>query len=395
MKIGLISHSIYSDNLGCSALAISNLKLMDEVFERNDVPVEYVVILPEYGFEFDVESFVSLKGYTKNKFSYKQYPRPKKLLFCPWLLKTTDAFSDCDYVVDLCGGDGYTDNYGIKRLFAESIPIFGCKWNHVPAYFAPQTIGPFNTKIGKILAKWTLKKLEIIFVRDAMSFECCKQLGFEKKTKLVTDVAFALPFTRKTLNNNLFNIGINISGLLYNGGYTRDNYFNLSFSYKEFIDSLISELLKDENNSIYLVPHVLYSSENVDDDYSVCESIKEKFPQVHLPSRFKTASEAKSFISSMDLFTGARMHSTIGAISSGVPVIPIAYSRKFNGLYSSLKYPYLIDCRADLNVSQAIELFITYLNDLDAMKVCTEQAKEIFEENLKEYQKSLENIYFK
>ena len=52
----------------------------------------------------------------------------------------------------------------------------------------------------------------------------------------------------------------------------------------------------------------------------------------------------------MDFFVGARMHATIGAFSSGVPVVPMAYSRKFNGLFiDTLDYPYICDMRESGN----------------------------------------------
>ena len=48
----------------------------------------------------------------------------------------------------------------------------------------------------------------------------------------------------------------------------------------------------------------------------------------------------------MDFFMGARMHSTIGAFSAGVPVLPMAYSRKFNGLFvDTLNYPHMVDLK--------------------------------------------------
>ena len=50
----------------------------------------------------------------------------------------------------------------------------------------------------------------------------------------------------------------------------------------------------------------------------------------------------------MDFFMGARMHATIAAFSAGVPVVPMAYSRKFNGLFSdTLSYSHLIDLKED------------------------------------------------
>lgn len=42
------------------------------------------------------------------------------------------------------------------------------------------------------------------------------------------------------------------------------------------------------------------------------------------------------------------MHSTIAAFSSGVPVVPMAYSRKFNGLFiDTLDYNHLVDLKKD------------------------------------------------
>ena len=56
----------------------------------------------------------------------------------------------------------------------------------------------------------------------------------------------------------------------------------------------------------------------------------------------------------MDFFTGARMHACIAAISSGVPVYPMAYSRKFNGLFGeTLGYSSL----GDLKTMDSDEIF--------------------------------------
>ncbi len=389
MKIGLLSHLIRDYNLGCSALAISNLRLMDEVFEKYNITVEYIVIIPESGVKRDLDAFISLEGYTKNSYSYRTYPRPKNLLFRPWLLKSTAAFDHCDYVIDLCGGDGYTDNYGLKRIFAESIPIFGCKMHNIACFFAPQTIGPFNTTIGTIVAKTTLKKLEVIFVRDQSSYKCCCDLGLEKQTLQVIDVAFALPYTKTVINNNKFNVGINVSGLLYNGGYNNDNYFKLSFSYKDFIDRLLTKLCDMKNIQVHLIPHVIDKASNIDDDYSVCEKIHKMHPNTILPVRFNSAIEAKSYISGMNLFSGARMHSAIGATSSGVPVIPVAYSRKFNGLFETLGYPYYIDAKADLSIDNALDKFFYYMNNMDILESGLIEAEKVYNKNLEKYQQLL------
>ena len=143
---------------------------------------------------------------------------------------------------------------------------------------------------------------------------------------------------------------------------------------------------------LHLIPHVIYDTEGVDDDYSVCSSISEKYSNVKLAPKFESAIEAKSYISSMDLFSGARMHSTIGATSSGVPVIPIAYSRKFNGLFDTLNYPYYIDAKADITIDEAINKFMHYKDNIRELKAGIEQAKEIYIDKIEKYKLNLEKV---
>lgn len=395
LTIGLVSHLVRDYNLGCSALAISNIRLLDKLFEDHGVIPHYKVILPEPRQAMNLDSFTSLEGITNNSYSWATYPRLKAILKRPSLLRTCSAFAGCDYIIDLCGGDGYTDNYGFKRLVAESIAIEGARAQRVPVIFAPQTIGPFNLRVGRIVAKHELSLLDGLFVRDGKSYECCTSLGLAVPVHQVIDVAFALPYTKENINNGKTNIGLNVSGLLWAGGYNHKNYFGLSFSYREFIERLIQRLLKDSSCVIHLVPHVIAEDGGeggVDDDYSVCLELKKKWPELVLPQPFTSPVEAKSYISGMTLFSGARMHSTIGAISSGVPVIPVAYSRKFNGLFGSLGYPYIVDAKANLNCDAAVELFFKYLSQRDELARGVKQARSVWQEGLAKYAQDLAGI---
>lgn len=396
IKIGLISHLIRDYNLGCSALAISNIALMDEVFKANNIEVEYVVLVSKpKDPHFDLVEYTRLDGITKNKFSYRTFPRLKESLKKPWTILTNKDFLGCDFIIDLCGGDGYTDNYGKIRILAESLPVYIAKFKKIPFVFAPQTIGPFNTKYGAFIAKHTLSNVKQIFVRDISSMQCCADLHVSDHTRQVIDVAFALPYVQANTINCKKKIGINVSGLLYNGGYNRDNYFNLSFSYKDFVETLIEHIQKKNEYEIHLLPHVNTDDVQIDDDYRACELLKRKYPAVILAPRFDSPIDAKSYIAGMDLFTGARMHSTIGAISSGVPVIPVAYSRKFNGLYKTLNYPYIIDAKANLSVDAALDLFDRYVESYEEMKAAVNSAKLIYTASLDAYKKQLEQLFLK
>jgi polysaccharide pyruvyl transferase WcaK-like protein len=57
-------------------------------------------------------------------------------------------------------------------------------------------------------------------------------------------------------------------------------------------------------------------------------------------------------MSGLDFVVAGRMHACIGALSAGVPMVPIAYSRKFAGLFGSLGYSWLVPVTG-MNADQA------------------------------------------
>ena len=246
---------------------------------------------------------------------------------------------------------------------------------------------------GKIIAKYILNKLEWIFARDVSSYRCCETFNVNAKTTQVIDVAFALPYTKKEFEGDKFKIGLNVSGLLYNGGFKGENYFNLSFSYKNFIRRLIDKLVKIDNFEIHLIGHVITKTAEIDDDYSLCEELCSEYKECILAPRFTSPIEAKGYIAGMDLLSGARMHATIAAFSSGVPVIPVAYSRKFNGLYKTLNYPYLIDAKSGISCDKALTLFDTYLENIDSMAKNIESSKRIYLQEIEKYKLKLSGLF--
>jgi polysaccharide pyruvyl transferase WcaK-like protein len=99
----------------------------------------------------------------------------------------------------------------------------------------------------------------------------------------------------------------------------------------------------------------------------VSVELAKEFPGAIVAPRFKTPQEAKSYISGLDFFAGARMHACIAAFSSGVPVLPMAYSRKFSGLFGSLGYELVADCRT-LGASEMQEAFRQAFQDRVRLK---------------------------
>ena len=196
-----------------------------------------------------------------------------------------------------------------------------------------------------------------MYSRDDLSAQIIKNTcGIN--IKIASDLAFKLPYDKSMykLNSEKRKIGINISSLLWDSKWTKENHFELMVDYKEFHNTLISQLINDNNYEIHIIPHVinLERPNSRENDYRICLEFQKKYGnQIKIAPPFDTPIEAKSYISNMDIFIGSRMHSTIAAISSGVATIPFSYSRKFEGLFGNLEYQYVISAQ-QFNTIQAL-----------------------------------------
>jgi polysaccharide pyruvyl transferase WcaK-like protein len=160
------------------------------------------------------------------------------------------------------------------------------------------------------------------------------------------DVALFMNYVpRVKVNTETFTVGINPSGLLWRGGYTGKNEFGLKDDYQKTLRTVIEYLLA-KKFAIEFIGHDVSGPHGGTrcDDYYVCKLLQREYPQCSVGPFFYGPAEAKSYISGFDLLLGSRMHCCIAAYSSGVPVLPLGYSRKFTGLFQdALKYPHLAD----------------------------------------------------
>ena len=182
-----------------------------------------------------------------------------------------------------------------------------------------------------------------------------------------------------------------MSALLFHGGYTQNNQFGLTANYRELIAMIIKYFKSLDNVELVLVAHVLeYEKDHIENDFEAC-SILGKEHGIKVAPFFKSPIEAKSYISQFDFFMGARMHATIAAFSSGVAVIPMAYSRKFEGLYNSLNYNYLVDM-TQKNTKESFELIVNYYNKRDELQKAVITGKQKAIEKLGHYKQTVKDI---
>ncbi len=298
----------------------------------------------------------------------------------PWI----GCLASCDIVGDIRGGDSFSDIYGMQRYFFG----FLCAWTAILVHGSivqyPQTYGPYNSGLARAMARFLLKRSSHIIARDTKSQKVAQELvGPDTEILLSPDVAFALEVLRPPLPREPSNplIGINVNGLMYNGGYDRKNQFGLSLQYPDFLDGLVRELLATGTEDIWLVPHTYAPSGDVESDNEACQRLKDRLP-VELHSRIQVIDteydqhEIKGIIARCDGFLGSRMHSCIAALSQGIPCVGIAYSMKFLGVFESVGMgDWVVDAR-DETTSTAISKSVALLRSRDARREALKAASE-------------------
>lgn len=347
INIGLLWHSVRSGNLGVGALTVSNIALLREACAKLGLRPRFVVLGPREASPAYVQDddVVALDIDGRFMGSPGGYWRTLRSLDC---------------VVDIGAGDSFAGIYGPKRFAYLWMTKFLAVTRGLPLLMSPQTIGPFEGEPWRKLAGYIMDRADVVMARDPLSFRAAGELARRTRLREAIDVAFALPFERRArAAGGPIEVGINVSGLLFNGGYGGDNQYGLDVDYASLMRETIAALSAREDVSVKLVTHVVSRDLAVDDDGRVADQLARDYPKAERVPDFASPSEAKSYISGLDFLVAGRMHACIAAYSSGVPVLPIAYSRKFSGLFEGvLGYKHGVPVRG-LSTAEAL----AYLQD--------------------------------
>ena len=332
LTVGLLWHSATSDNLGVGALTVSQIAIVEDAARAAGIAVRFLIL----GWRDPRPSYIVAPNVERFDMGGRELTRPGGLYA---------AARRCDLVLDIGAGDSFADIYGASRIQKMLLAKFTIHAARRPMILSPQTMGPFTRAWARAGALASIRRCRAVFTRDALSTAFLREIGFRGGIGEATDVAMRLPYAPPPpRTDGPVRVGLNVSGLLMNGGYTGKNMFGLAADYPAVIREIVGWFAARPEVEPHLVGHVISETQPVEDDHRAGVVLAAEFPGVVLAPRFASPSEAKSYIAGMDFFMGARMHACIAAFSSGVPVIPMAYSRKFAGLFGTLGYERTVDC---------------------------------------------------
>jgi polysaccharide pyruvyl transferase WcaK-like protein len=338
----LITGLTLHNNKGGPALALSLIKKIRPQFQN----AKFYLAVPDFGINVSKEEewakFYNIDGVIGSigakEFLYINSQRRVKFV---------TSLKEFDLVIDLTALS-YMDlpHMTYKKNLIRNLSIFTMKYFcnilNIPMIRWTQSYGPFKSMFTKFLVKYDLKKQKHIFIRGSNSVKNMEKLFNNTRLFSFPDIAILLDskdeYHQKYLKNDKY-ITLSPSSVIY----SRDEEKHIEH---------FQRIIKYINNlgyKIVIVPHNLMSiNPNLKNcDLEVSKKILENThlvkENIHLVEEDIDVYNLKGIISNAQLHIGARYHSIIASLSSGVPTIAFSWHEKYQDImqmYNMEKYVY-------------------------------------------------------
>lgn len=263
----------------------------------------------------------------------------------------------CVAVVDVSGGDSFSDIYGRKRFGAIARPKRVAAARGKPVILLPQTYGPYFARVVREQAAAILRRAHQAWARDSESYEILKELLGNRfdadQHRCGVDMAFLLqPRNCKAHLTSTIRewlsaaerdkpiVGLNVSGLIYNDPTVGHRQYGFRADYVRLVQQLAAKILQSGDNRILLIPHVMSPVGHYESDYGAALSVRDALSalpnvagRVEVVPPGLSAAESKWLIGHLDWLCATRMHAAIAGLSSGVPTAAVSYSDKTRGVF--------------------------------------------------------------
>lgn len=241
-------------------------------------------------------------------------------------------------MVLMLGGDNYNmDLYKPKIFFRLNSVALAHK---LPVILWGASVGPFSS--DPQFERWAaqeLQKVSLICARETETLDYLVSIGLERNVVLASDPAFFLEPVSCELPASIDRIlkegciGLNLSPLLRH--FLQDGGESLS-RWVQVAADVLQGILQLVSAPVLLIPHVTSGHNDINrDDYLFLQRIAQlvgESDRIFVLGADLNAAQTKWVIGQTRIFAGARTHSTLAAISSGVPTICVGYSIKARGI---------------------------------------------------------------
>jgi polysaccharide pyruvyl transferase CsaB len=246
----------------------------------------------------------------------------------------------CDVLVS-GGGSLLQDVTSLKSLLYYLFVINSALFFKKKVIIFAQGIGPIRSKIGAFLTKNTLKKCDLVTVRDEKSLFLLR--GWGVSTDLVCDPLFDLSLATSMPSNR---VGVQLRG------------------FKTLKEKLLVKLAGQVNKDFSDKEIEIYSFQD-GLDLEVCKHfeslLKNLNPEIKTTLIYnQTSAEILDKISKLDYMIAMRFHANLIALKYGVKSFAICYDEKVEKLAKDANIPYV-----SMLANEDYEILFEQLKNLD------------------------------
>ncbi len=324
-------------NYGCEAMVRGTESILRQVWP--DAEIRYASMSPEDDRRRLHDTQVKvIASRPYRKFSLRNVLR-KASETLPWdaLLRASGfRFVDGADIAMSIGGDLYTllpdGSYNKNILRFGDYAVRRGK----PVVLWGASVGPFDqdSKIERLFAEH-LKLMSLITSREPASTAYLSSIGVEDNVVECADPAFVVrsDVTWVPRGDGKLRIGMNFSPLATRSAGEQANTEVIAGRFADTISAIIREL----DAEVVLLPHVVNSLDESDDDLRFLKSVA-RLVRPEVSGRLSVVDDdpgflgVKKVITQCDLVVAARMHCAVNAMAAGVPTILVSYSQKSVGM---------------------------------------------------------------
>jgi len=253
-------------------------------------------------------------------------------------------YVDADVIIVRGSDAALSDIYGLDSLLIFCFSVLpGIILSKKIVVFG-HSIGPFRSKVSKLLAQFVLNRVHMITLRERVSGIVLKSLNVANPNISITgDLAFAIEPASESVVNAILEkecvcekrpfVGLSVSRVISRWLTHRQSQEPYQ-DYVHMMAKVVEYINRELGATVLIVPHVV-GPERSDDDRIVAEDIisclADKKNTYAIRGDY-TPSELRGIISRCDIFIGTRMHAVISALSVHVPSLAISYVHKTKGI---------------------------------------------------------------
>lgn len=330
-------------NRGCEAIVLGTKKIVEREFGPADFLLASFAQDPKADLPHNIHPLQLNNQRPRWSYAWWEYQLGKRLHrtgYTRRFLKPLESRLTGVEAALSIGGDGYAIDYGHGIVDNLVVMDSYLKSRGIPVIVWGASIGPFSQEpdFERRMAQH-FSGLDLVVVREPVSLAYLKSLGVTSNVYLAPDPAFALdtaPYKLPEKVESLLQqpcLGVNLSPLLARYATQGD-----IAQWTVLAAAILERLIVSLGLSILLVPHVISQDGDIrmDDDIFL-QNVRRTLSvplqgQTAIAPRNLNCENLKWIIGRTTAFVGARTHSTIAALSSRVPCLSIAYSRKAWGI---------------------------------------------------------------